>query len=335
MEKIKQLISVIIPVWNGDNNYLEKCIQSIINQTYANIEIILVDDGSNNGNAKICDEYSKKDNRIIVIHQENQGVSMARNNGIKVANGEWITFVDADDYIEPDFCKRMLSAIENTNAQCVQCAYNRVYNDKIEKIKKEQNFLINREQFIEGILYVQSGFGFCHMKLWKTSIIKENNIQFNSKLKVSEDAMFCLEMSKHIENVYFLNELLYNYRFNSESVVRKYDENYVEKYFKAIKTVKEYVQNNYDNKYKKEVYNYISYHILLILINYCFHPKNENKGIKIVKEICHIPEFEEAILYCTYDGFSLTRKIALFTLKHKLYILSKMIANIRQHQFKK
>ena len=99
---MEKLISIVLPIYNVEK-YIEKCMDSVLNQTYKNIEVILVDDGSPDRCPKICEEYAKKDNRIKVVHKENGGLSDARNAGIKVANGEYITFIDSDDYIDQDY----------------------------------------------------------------------------------------------------------------------------------------------------------------------------------------------------------------------------------------
>ena len=120
MEKEEELISVIVPVYNVEK-YLEKCIDSIINQTYQNLEIILVDDGSTDGSGKICDEYSRKDNRIKVIHKENGGLSDARNIGIKNANGGLIGFIDSDDYITENMFEVLQKDLRKYNADISSC----------------------------------------------------------------------------------------------------------------------------------------------------------------------------------------------------------------------
>ena len=109
------LISIIVPVYNVEK-YIHECVDSIINQTYKNIEIILVDDGSPDNCGKICDEYAKKDNRIKVIHKPNGGLSDARNHGIDVANGEWLMFIDSDDWIEPNMAEKLLHSALNNKA---------------------------------------------------------------------------------------------------------------------------------------------------------------------------------------------------------------------------
>ena len=171
---MEELISVVVPVYNVEK-YIDKCINSIINQTYKNLEIILVDDGSPDNCGNICDEYAKKDNRIIVIHKENGGVSSARNIGIKNAKGKWITFVDSDDWIENDYVEKLSKIGIQNKAEVVLCGYNRINNnDKqpinaIGEIKKYNSF-----EYLIKTLNPQTGFGFCHMKLIKKEIIERN-----------------------------------------------------------------------------------------------------------------------------------------------------------------
>lgn len=127
-------ISIIIPVYNVAK-YLRKCLESVINQTYQNLEIIVIDDGSTDGCDKICDEYAKKDNRIRVIHQPNKGLSEARNSGLKVMTGEFVGFVDSDDWIEPNFYELLEKRMREKNADIVMMGYYCVYKDKILKCR--------------------------------------------------------------------------------------------------------------------------------------------------------------------------------------------------------
>lgn len=117
---MEDLISVIVPVYKVEK-YINKCVDSIINQTYTNLEIILVDDGSPDNCGNICDEYAKKDNRIKVVHKENAGVSSARNIGLEKSSGKYITFIDADDYVEKNYCEELLNILKIENADCVAC----------------------------------------------------------------------------------------------------------------------------------------------------------------------------------------------------------------------
>ena len=333
------LISVIVPVYNVEK-YLSQCIESIINQTYKNLQIILVNDGSTDESLKICNEYKEIDKRIVVIDSVNKGVSNARNLGIEASYGKYITFIDSDDFFDLEFCENMLKNIKNTDADCVICGYKRIYPNKSEIIVNSPFQTINEMEFLEKILEVQSGLGFCHMKLWRSEIIKNKNIRFKQELLVGEDALFCMQCSEYIKKICLLDKPLYNYRFNDQSLVRKFDKKYANKYLKSMKETEKYLLDKYKNNLKisEKINNYITYHVLLIIVNYCFNPENKLsflKQIDLLKQICNIEEFKKAIEKCNYKGFSLSRKITVFTIKKKVYLMTAIIARIRQFQFKR
>ena len=191
------LISVIVPVYKVEN-YLDKCIDSIVNQTYNNLEIILVNDGSPDNCPQICDEWKEKDNRIKVIHKENGGVSSARNKGLEIATGSYIAFIDSDDWVEENYISSLYDAIVSNDAQVALCSYNRVVGKHIEKILITNNDkIVDSKEYLINTLNPQTGFGFCHMKLYDAKCIK--NIRFNEELKVGEDALYNLMVSKEIK----------------------------------------------------------------------------------------------------------------------------------------
>ena len=174
---MKELITVVVPVYKVEE-YIYKCVDSIINQTYKNLEIILVDDGSPDNCPKICDDYSKKDKRIKVIHKKNGGVSSARNEGLKITKGNYIVFVDSDDWIESNFIKEMLTNLINSKVDYIVCGYNRVYDGKKEIINGNFNKkLISASNYLNKLLNVQNGYGFVHMKMINKKVLK--NIRFN------------------------------------------------------------------------------------------------------------------------------------------------------------
>lgn len=332
VSKKEPLISVIIPVYNVEK-YLDRCINSVVKQTYNNLEIILVDDGSPDNCPKLCDEWAKKDSRIRVIHKKNAGVSAARNTGIDECKGDYISFVDSDDWMEETFCEEMLNVIKENKADYAACGYNRVYDDFVDHINCDGSVkVLDSKSFLKKLLSVQSGYGFVHMKLIKREVV--DNIRFNTSLKVGEDALFNVELCDNLSKVVIYNKPLYNYYFNANSVVRKYDINYVDKYYESMKAMYEYISSkNY--KKLKDLYNYIAYHVLLICVNYCYHPENKRDSKKCLKDVCNIPLFKEAIKKSNYSGMSMTRKISLFTIKHKMYYLTSKICEFRQNQFKK
>lgn len=184
----KPIISIIIPVYNVAL-YLRQCIQSITSQE-GNIEVILVDDGSPDESPSICDEYAQKDNRIHVIHKQNGGVSSARNAGLDTAQGEWIWFVDGDDYIAENVLKRICQEIqERPNADLIQMGMNYLYDDNRlvpQKIKLVDN--IEKNKFLLQYITYHN-----HRLLFKREIIEKNRLRFTQGLRVAEDQEFQLK----------------------------------------------------------------------------------------------------------------------------------------------
>ena len=332
--KKEPLISVIVPIYNVDK-YLDKCVESIVNQTYKNLEIILVDDGSPDKSPKMCDEWAKKDNRIVVIHKKNGGVCTARNMGLDKAKGEWITFVDADDYIEPTYAEDMLNKAIETNSKYVCCGYYKIYQNNTESINADgTEKTLDKKEYLISLLNVQTSYGFVHMKLIQKDVLK--GIRFNESLVVGEDALFNIELTKNLDKVVIFNKPLYNYRVNLDSAVRRYDDNYVNKYTDSMETMTKYINSNYknDEPVKLNLSNYIVYHLMLICVNYCYNPKNNNKYASL-KEVCKMEIYKNAIKNSNYDNLSLSRKVTLFTIKSKLYFLTALICKIRQSQIRK
>lgn len=333
---IKEKISIIVPVYNAEQ-YLNKCIESILKQTYQNFEIILIDDGSEDNSGNICDEYEKNNTKIKVIHQTNSGVCAARNVGIDNAKGDWISFVDADDYIETTYLEELIYLLKKFRSNYITCGYKRVFDaKKVDYINSDLSIEnISAQEYLNKLLNVQNGYGFVHMKLIKKDVIK--GVRFNEKITVGEDALFNVELCKNLENIIIYNKPLYNYYFNPNSAVRKFDTNYAQKYISSMKTMKEYIENEYkdDKIINKNLQNYIAYHELLVCVNYCYHPQNSGRGIELLKKINNIDIFKNAIKSCNYTNLSVTRQISIFALKHKLYHIMELICKIRQKQFKK
>lgn len=332
----ENLISVIVPVYNVEK-YLGECVDSILNQTYTNIEVILIDDGSKDNSGVICNQYEKKDNRVKVIRKTNEGVSSARNLGIAEAKGEWISFVDSDDWIEPNYLEELLKSAKENGAEIAMCGYNRVTGEKKESINSlGKVFTLNRREYIIKLLNPQTGYGFCHMKIFKAECIK--NTVFDTTLKVGEDVLFNEQVSENITSICIVEKNLYNYRINSNSVVRKYTSEYANNYLESMKKNKDYLLRTYgeDEEIRQNYYNFVAFHILLIAVNYCYNKDNNVKNkTNLCKQICKIEEFEEGIRNSNYNNLSITRKITLFTIKHKFFWLTKVICNIRNIQNKK
>lgn len=210
-------VSVIVPVYNCEK-YVKQSIESILNQTYCNIEVVLVDDGSTDSSGRICDKYALLDERVKVIHQSNQGVSAARNAGLKVTTGEFITFVDADDYVELDMYDYLLEMIRKYDADISHCGYKRVGLDG--KVEKEVNGtkIILEQNAREAIECMLSGRYFapslCN-KLFRKELFCE--IEFNTAFVNNEDVLVAFQVFQKAEKIVFSDETKYCYVIHSES----------------------------------------------------------------------------------------------------------------------
>ena len=231
------IVSIIIPVYNCEK-YIARCLNSLINQTYSNIEIILVNDGSNDKSEDIIKEFAKNDNRIKLYNQTNQGVSAARNTGLDKATGKYIMFVDADDYIELDMVEILIKPILNENT-IVFCDNTEIWSKSIDIRKLFSNISqkkSNKEIVLEEIASGRAGL-VCG-KLFDRSIVAENNIKFDTNVKVCEDQLFFLEVINHCEHFIHIPKALYNYdRRNENSATIKYQENALENQLYVLKNI--------------------------------------------------------------------------------------------------
>ena len=213
-----KLVSVIIAVYNVEN-YLTRCIDSIRNQTYKNLEIILIDDGSTDQSALLCDCFSIIDSRIFVIHKENGGLSSARNAGLEMATGEYIYFLDSDDYIEPQLLEKTISVMEKTESEW--CGFGaireNIHNQKLYQISfKEGIFQMKTEEeklsfFLSLFLNYLVGWEVC-FHIYRRDIIKKNRLQFvDERMIYAEDLLFSFCYLLHIEKIIILSDSLYHY----------------------------------------------------------------------------------------------------------------------------
>ncbi len=228
---MNKLVSIIVPVYNAEK-YLNRCLESIVNQTYRNIEILLIDDGSPDSCPQMCEEWAQKDSRIIVIHKENEGAGQARNTGLDNANGEYILFVDSDDYIDCKTVEICVDAAEKENAQVVLFS---LYNvDSHSRVKPasvmsspktfDKNEL--RQELLPSLFVHTLGYGVSVWgKMFCIDVIKKNELSFVSEREYySEDAIFVLEYFSKIQSACALNQRLYYYFENNNSLSRTYTE---------------------------------------------------------------------------------------------------------------
>lgn len=202
-------ISVIVPVYNT-GKYLRRCVDSILAQTYTDFELLLIDDGSTDGSGAICDEYAAFDSRVCVFHKPNGGVSSARNLGLDHARGEWIAFVDSDDWIEPEYLACLFSNINGADLSI--CDFRIKGSSEIWPDKIASGF-IHTEELAN---FYADTFPYCYLtapwiKLFRKSIIDSHNIRFNERISTIEDTIFVLEYLRWVESISCTDKKLYNY----------------------------------------------------------------------------------------------------------------------------
>ena len=213
-----ELISIVVPVYNVEK-YLTRCIESLINQTCNNLEIILVDDGSTDKSGKICDNYSKKDKRIKVIHKKNGGLSDARNTGIDIASGKYIGFIDSDDWILPNMYLKLYNLLIDNSAEISVCNFiqtsreNMKYNIKHEKIK-----ILNREEAIKKLSIDKEIMDYAWNKLYKTELFK--NIRYPVG-KNMEDKGTTYKLFLKANKIVYTNNIYYMYFYRKDSIVNQ------------------------------------------------------------------------------------------------------------------
>lgn len=240
------LISVIVPVYNLEN-YIEKCLASIQSQTYSNIEIIVVDDGSIDSSWNVINRIAKEDHRIIPIHKENGGVSSARMLGLANANGEWIGFVDGDDEIEEDMYEVLINNAFEYNADISHCGYKMIFNDgRITsfydtKVKKIQDNTTGVIDLLEGDL-IEPGLW---NKLYKKSLF--DDIELDTNIQINEDLLLNYYLFKNSQSSIFEDLTKYHYLIRDNSASRSKFNGY--KIYDPIR-VKEIILNDADDEYK-------------------------------------------------------------------------------------
>lgn len=217
------LLSVIVPVYNVEK-YLSDCIDCIINQTYKNLELILIDDGSTDSSGMICDEYSKRDRRIKVIHKNNMGCSAARNAGIDFASGDLIAFVDSDDLIDSDMYEILIENLDATNSDVSACPFEAKHSlDMSEVVHKHKN-RPDPDVFVGGEIYEsvtgkeKSIEGYLWNKVWKRKTIGFHS--FCEDIVICEDAIFSWETLKDAKRACYCDLPMYHYRIRETSATR-------------------------------------------------------------------------------------------------------------------
>lgn len=323
MEK-KKLVSIIIPVYNSEK-YLEKCLTSVIKQSYDNIEIIAIDDGSSDKSLNILNNFSKNDKRIKFIHQENSGAPSARNKGFELSNGDYIIFFDSDDEMNETMIYDMVNNIGDAD----------LIIGNYDIIDEESNIIDNRDFFDKNIEYQTEDFfskyyyvsPFPNNKMFKSSIIRNHNVRFTN-VRIAQDVNFYFKYLVMCNKVAIITNKVCKYRVIEGSISHSYSLKILDITTTFNDIEKFYLLNNKE-KYSKEYLPAVKYHHFLVQLGKMPYFNSYKDRIKVynyfIKEICNI-DFE-------FSKFNFSRQISFLKIKKALSFLicSKTYINIKKY----
>ena len=328
---INEKLSIVVPIYNSEK-YLEKCVSSILNQYYRNIEVILVDDGSTDNSKEICLKFRDLDSRIKVISTENRGVSSARNIGIENATGKYIAFVDSDDSVEPNIYIEMLKNIKRGYMPIIGYKY----------VDEQDHFLDEKKAYdYDGIFQKKDFFIFCENfimnspvnKLFYLDVIIQNDIRFDENLSLGEDLIFVLEYIKYVDFIIIINKSLYRYKISEEnSLSKKYRHDFFEIKIKLLKSIyTTFFENDIsDPKYKKRFFT-MALDSFISSMNNIMDPKNDiekKEKFKINNDILKSKEFKILLNLADLSIINIFTKIGFKLNSYELVYYSNKLMTI-------
>lgn len=345
-------VSIIVPVYNVEK-YIEKCINSLKNQTLSDIEIILVDDSSTDSSLKLCQKAAEEDARIKVIHKINEGAGMARNAGLEVAKGEYIGFIDSDDFVEENMYETLCAKADEYGSDLILSGILFVDGNMFSETgEKESKIYFDADTHFEtpeslkelrmGIVGARpqdlddSKYGMGVVKnLFKNEIIKNNNLAFESERKmISEDALFMIDYISCIKKATGLPEAFYNYKRNSNSISKSYKSDRLEKSLIFVNQV----EKRFNRDIEPDAYNIYIYRFWQAMcrvlcsqeIMYALDNKVKFKDLKKrLKTICTQSLTVNALKNYPINTLPLKQRIFAYAIKYKAYFLMKLLVNLR------
>lgn len=320
------MISVIIPVYNVEK-YLERCLESVINQTYQDLEIILVDDGSTDSSPAICDKYKEKDSRIKVIHKENGGLSSARNAGLRISSGEYVGFIDSDDDAELNMYELLYDVAKKYNVDFVMSDYIRINEDKTKYLKTlEINNGYYSKKDIKNKIFPSLIMGenleygpllsVWHC-LYNRKFLNQNNIEFDEDVRWSEDNIFSAIVGYNANSFYYLkNKGLYHYYQNPGTITTGYRKNAWFYY----STMNEHLRNYFSNVNNHSFENQLDWHLMFYACN-CIgmigSKLEKNEAVIEINNILNCSGLQKAFNNINSLKISKKLKIQLYLMKYK------------------
>ena len=314
-------ITIIVPVYKVEK-YLDRCVQSIVNQTYQNLEIILVDDGSPDKCPQMCDDWANQDARIKVIHKINGGVSSARNAGLDVATGEYIQFVDSDDYLELSACETLVEKMVTNEADIVVVGFIPIGDNA--KYIQISDFTTSDKMYAIQNLYNCRVLNAVWNKIYKKNLL--DGIRFKENMKYGEDLLFNLQYMQNCQLIVYTSEPLYNYVNTPGSVVHSF----CEQCFNDHCKIYDYIEKEYKNKYPQylQFFNKMQSDLILFVFTPLIqtHDLTDKEKKNFVNEYVNTMYFTQAAKYTS----SFVKKIQCFLLKKKYIKVLQFLYKIKK-----
>lgn len=340
-------MSIIVPIFKVREDYLEECMRSIVNQSFTDFEVILVDDGGPREVGVLCDTYARMDARIRVIHQDNQGVSVARNNGLADAKADWIMFVDADDWLEEDACERLKQHLDGNNwdillFSCIkEYANNHVlmnyglqHGQTYKTANVEERELLYRRAMRPPTLSRVKAWPLYYSwnKVYRREFLLKNDIRYPDGISKSEDKIFALRCFEKLSTLHCVGDALYHYRINADSVCNSYLENVDTDRLKLVKELEEIarrmdrelgaLKNDAEYCILTEDYRRFVFGIIsdVLLLKYyhpdCPYDKQTQKREAIA--FLEMEPFKSVLISTTYKSLTTEGKVKKWMLKRNL-----------------
>lgn len=273
--KNKYKISIIVPVYNTEK-YIERCINSILNQEFKDFQLIIINDGSTDSSEKKILSLTNKLSNVIYKKIKNSGVAHARNYGLKYVEGEYVAFVDSDDFIDKTMLNKLYKTASKNKCDIVSCGYKKIYNDGIFKEVHPKDISCYGKSLVDSKNILLNTNPYITNKLFKYDMIRDNNISFDEDLRIFEDLLFCYKLFLLANKIYFIDECLYNYNcVNESSLTNKFTEKMFD-VFTSLDRLIEFYRDKYGNQFD-EVLEYTAVkHIMLR-----FNEKSKDKKMKL------------------------------------------------------
>lgn len=337
------VLSVIVPVYNVEK-YLDRCVKSLLNQSFQDIEIILVDDGSTDSSGQMCDIWKTRDCRIKVVHKKNQGLGFARNSGIEIATGKYIAYVDSDDYILPDLFIKVIQRLEKTSADicyfgCIDIwTDHKLYGHPPKKLFYSSNETIEYVKAILGPIPQSTEFLFGGVSAWsgivKRELLEKNCIKFHSEREfLCEDIIYNLQVCMSCESIAIEPTCLYCYCHNdTNSLTTKYRADRFEAALKLYFYIREMLGNYVENEEINErIIRSLMQNLIVCVKQEILYEKTHGKKYmnKMLNKICSNPTVQKSLGRYPIKKMPIRQRILFYTMKYKNCLILRQIVKIR------